>query len=520
MKSLFKNMDRRSFMKTAAAAGVAAGAINMRSIALAANDKTFTFGRTRETSHLDPHTSQLSSSWHIQHMVYDSLVTLDENFDVVPSLATAWEWQGNNLVFTMREGVKFANGRTMTMDDVVGSLNRALKSKGNPWGLLLRNKTGITADGNKLTIAFSGPNNVALNSLTATLVCILPMKEVEDGSFDPKGDMFMGSGPYQVTEHVANDRWVLKANPHYWGGEAKTGTVVVRTIPEIQSLVAALRDGSIDAAAFDSNPDAPALIKGAPNISSATMATTDFNYAGMNAVADGSPFQDIRVRQAVALSLDRQQIIDFAFGGQAAPTYGWTQWGLTDDSKLKFQKQDIEAARALMAEAKPERTNIKYLVRAGSNHSAIAQIIKQSLDKIGINAELESVDGGVWAKRVWGTRPSDMDMTNSGYTGFAHPLMTAHWWAPDLAGFTKGYVPVNKDYTAALNDATTATSGDAITPALQKLYEILNEQAVKIPLTVNNETIAWRSDRVDMTPSKKESQNDIISGVENYQMKI
>ena len=521
MNNLFKNMDRRTFMQTAAAAGVVAGSMGMRSIALASDGGTFTFGRTRETSHLDPHRSQLSSSWHIQHMVYDSLVTLDDNFDVQPQLAESWEWQGNDLTFTIRKGVKFANGREMTMDDVVGSLNRALKSKGNPWGLLLRNKTGITSSGNKLTISFSGPNNVALTALTATLVCIIPMKEVEDGSWDPNTDQFLGTGPFYVTNHVANDRWELAANPHYWGGKQGVSNVVVRTIPEVNSLVAALRDGSIDAAAFDSNPDAPDLIAGEPNISSATMNTTDFNYVGMNAISANSPFTDIRVRQAVALVLDRQKIVDFAFGGRAEITYGWTQWGLTDDSKLKFRDPDVERAKALIAEADPKVTSFPYLVRGGSNHGQIAQVVKQQLALIGLDAQLETVDGGVWAKRVWGTRPeSDMIMTNSAYTGFAHPLVTAHWWAPDLSRFTGGYVPENPDYTAALNDATTAAADSDVVPSLQRLYEIYNEQAIKIPLCVNTETIAWRSDRVDMTPSNKQAQNDIINGVENYKMKV
>ena len=74
MDNLFKNLDRRAFMKTAGAAAVVAGSMSMRSIAMASGSGTFTFGRTRETSHLDPHRSQLSSSWHIQHMVYDSLL--------------------------------------------------------------------------------------------------------------------------------------------------------------------------------------------------------------------------------------------------------------------------------------------------------------------------------------------------------------------------------------------------------------------------------------------------------------
>lgn len=113
-----------------------------------------------------------------------------------------------------------------------------------------------------------------------------------------------------------------------------------------------------------------------------------------------------------------------------------------------------------------------------------------------------------------------MDITSSAYTGFAHPLVTAHWWAPDLSGFTKGYVPVNPAYTAALNKATVEASGDAeVNTALQDLYQIMNEDAVKIPINVNTETIAWRNDKVDMIPSSKQAQNDVLAGVETWSIK-
>ena len=520
MSNKHLGLNRRDFLKGIAALGLTAGVSGIAQMAAAAGGKTFTFGRIRETKHLDPHTSQLSSSWHIQHMVYDSLVTLNDDFEVVPSIATAWEWDGNTLVFTIRDGVKYANGRAMTMDDVTGSLERALKSKGNPWGLLLRNKKAITQDGNKVSIEFDGPNNVALTALAATLVCIVPMVEEASGEWDAKTDMFMGTGPYSVESHVANDRWTLKANPHYWGGVPKTEKVVVRTIPQVQSLVAALRDGSIDAASFDGNPDAPALLAGAPNVEVSRLDTTDFYYIGLNAVAEGSPFLDKRVRQAMALCIDREQLIEFAFAGRAGLSYGWTQWGLTDDSKLPLREQDIEKAKALIAEAKLPSNKIKVLVREGDTLSAVAQVVKQSAKKIGLELDLEVVDGGVWSKRTWGTRPSDMTMVVSRYTGFAHPLITAHWWAPEMAGFTKGYVPENKAYSAALNNAVTKASGDDVDGSLQALYEILNEEAVKIPLCTDIDTIAWRSDRVTMSPSKKQAQNDIISGVETFEMKI
>jgi peptide/nickel transport system substrate-binding protein len=519
VKDLGPTLGRRSFLVGAAALGAITG-LDLRRMALAADGATFTFGRPMETVQFDPHASQLSSSWHIQHLAVETLVTMGQDKTIQPGLATAWEWQGSTLVFTLREGVKFANGRDMTAEDVSASLERALTTKGNPWGLILRNRTAIKADGNKVSIEFSSPNNAALSALCATLTCILPMKEVADGSYDPTGEMFTGTGPFYVTEHIANDRWVLTANPHYWGGAPKVQTLVVRTIPSAQGLVAALTDGSIDAAMFNGDPDAEALLAAVPNVQTSVMETTDFAYLGLNCLGPDTPFADKRVRQAVALAVDRQQIIDFAMAGQAKLSYGWTQWGLTDDSKLALRDRDLERARALMAEAAPARTSLRYLIRAGSINEQVAQVLKQNLAEIGLDCQLETVDGGVWAKRVWGSSPSDMDLTNSSYTGFAHPLVTAHWWAPELSQFTAGYVPENPAYTAALNVATMEAVGDeAVNAALQTLYGIINEEAVKIPLCQMTDTIAWRADRVDMVPSTFETQNDVMNGIEAWSVK-
>lgn len=516
-------LTRRELLKAAGigAFGLATNPLWLRNAALAATGGTITWARPTETVLMDPHSSSLGTSWELQHLAYDSLLRMDDNLKIQPSLAEAWEWKSNTLVFTLRSGVKFANGRTMTQNDVVKSLDRCLTAGGSPWGLLLRNKKEIRAAGdNQVEIEFDGSNRIAEYALAATLASILPMKELEAGTYDPKSDKFMGTGPFYVESHTANDRWIFKRNPYYWQkGLPKVDTFVSRTIPTNQGIIAGLRDGSIDIASFSADGDAPALLKGVPNIKVVAQVRSDYSLIKLNALGENSIFADLKVRQAVGYAIDRQQILDFAFGGTGSLTYGFTQFGLLDDSKLEIQSRDIKKAKALIAEAKPAtmKTSILYGTELESS-SLAAQIIKQNLEEIGFEVKLEGVDQGTWVKRVWGSRPSQFDITPSYFSGFAHPLFTAHWYAPDLAGFTAGYLPVDKDYTALLNEALFAETDQEMMTALQKAYEFINSQCLVIPTFSRVETIAWRTDKISANPSKMQGQNNVMANAETFQV--
>jgi len=517
-RSALPSLNRRALLQLLGATGAASLALNLRSVAFAAEADTLVWARPTETTLYDPHSSALSSAWNVQHLCYESLVTLDDNLDVVPALATAWEWQGNTLVFTLREGVKFANGRAMTQDDVVGSITRALGSAGNPWGLILRNLKATTKVGtNQVAMEFDGPNRAALAAMTASLVCIVPMEEATAGTWDATTDKFWGTGPYLVESHVANDNWVLVKNPHYWNaGTPKIGKLVVRTIPSTQGIIAALTDGTADVASFEGNPDASALLAGIANVTVAPQYQTAYSFLALNAVTEGSIFIDLKMRQAVALALDRQQIVDFAFAGQSVPSYGYTQFKLGDDSTLPLYARDIDKAKALIAEAAPARTSVNLIYAGGDLDANVSQVIKQQLSEIGLDVQLEGLEEGVWLSRTWTGQPSEFDLNVTYFSGFSHPLITAHWWAPELAGFDAGHVAVDPAYTELLNKALFATSDADYDAAMLALYARINEQANLIPLCSRTETVAWRSDRVNMTPSAMQAQEDVLAGVENF----
>ena len=178
------------------------------------------------------------------------------------------------------------------------------------------------------------------------MTAILPMKELQEGTFNPSKEL-MGTGPFMVTAHQQNDYWTLGRNPHYWRkGYPKFDEVSVRIITDDGARLAALQSGAIDIANFE-NPDAPKLLQGAANVKTAIQQTGDLYTLALNPVWDQSPFRDQRLRQAVNLSLNREQIRDVALSAQG--TVSGVAAAVFKDGCAPTIARDVAKAKELVA---------------------------------------------------------------------------------------------------------------------------------------------------------------------------
>ena len=179
--------------------------------------------------------------------------------------------------------------------------------------------TIVAVDDKTVQVDLTAPFAPFLASLANISAAILPMTELADGSFDPTTQM-LGTGPFALKEHVADQQWTFERNANYWrDGFPLLDAVEVRVIPDDATRVAALRDGSIDIGYFG-NPDAPTLLDGVPDVEVTVQGSSDMYWLQLNAVSPDSPFTDVRVRQAVAYALDRDAIITNALAGSGEPT--------------------------------------------------------------------------------------------------------------------------------------------------------------------------------------------------------
>jgi len=326
-------LSRRMMLKSAtmgaAAAGVNRTFIGSAGTAAAqdATGGTLIVGKPYEITGYDPHSEGNQTSWEIQAVVYQSPIFLDDNLNPVPGLVESWDTPDDRTyVLHVRQGVKFHNGREMTAEDIFFSLNRLLTYEEAWWDTKMgpprkiegeeatavalgTPSTGPTV---ALTIEVTGPYEVTatlaepyapfLASLTGTSVSIVPGAEVESGEIDLATQM-IGTGPFQLTEHSLDQRWVFTKFADYWQeGQPKVDEVIWQVMPDEAARVAALRSGEIHITMFE-NPTMLDLLTGAPEVTSVVQAATNYYILFVNAQRE--QLADERVRQALSLGIDR-----------------------------------------------------------------------------------------------------------------------------------------------------------------------------------------------------------------------
>lgn len=239
--SVMENWTRRRVLQSSAA--LATSPLISRIALAAGSGGTLVWGKSLETTMIDPHTALVGSAWQLHYLVYETLTSMGDTFDVQAGLAESWDIPSpTKYVFNLREGVAFSNGRPMTAEDVAGSISRVVDPKfGSWWASQMGSvKSVIVADPKTVVIELNEPFTPLLASLAASMTAILPIKELEEGTFDPTKEM-LGTGPFMVTAHQQNDFWTLARNPHYWRqGYPKFDEVSVRIITDDSARLAAL----------------------------------------------------------------------------------------------------------------------------------------------------------------------------------------------------------------------------------------------------------------------------------------
>jgi peptide/nickel transport system substrate-binding protein len=522
-------VSRRDTIKTMLATGLAATsayALGMPRSATAAQaaETTLVWAKPLETTLYDPHTSILGSSWELLHLVYDGLTGLNPDMKPVPAIAESWEQPSpTTYVFKLRPEATFSNGRPVTTADVVGSLKRLTDPKTGSFFMLQMGKIkSIAATGDRVvTIELVEPYAPLLSSLASTMASIIPMKELAEGSFDPSKQM-LGSGPFKVVSHVEDDHWILARNEHYWQkGLPSIQTMTVRIIPADQSRIAGLRDGSIDVASFEASPDAGLLLSGVKDIEVVQNPTTNVFYLVLNAVWDQSPFRNDKLRQAVALCLDRPKIIEVALGGIGeTSTVMAPLFKACDATGLPFYQRDIAKAKQLMAESGVGPIKFTLAIGPTPVYALIAQVIQDNVRELGLHADIAVSDEGSWIKKLWVSNPSTVQASIMWYAGYSDPAMVPLWWDPKLAGFTAGHVPDNAELDTDIDTARRLGAGDAARPAaLQKLCAKVNDTANVIPLVTRIDTVAYRKARFTrFATAHLDGYADTLFGIERSEL--
>jgi len=372
---------------------------------------TLTIGVSQEAVGLDPHIVTAFSSMRRLDLLYNRLVRLDENMQVVPDLAESWEIPNNlTYIFHLRKGVKFHNGREMTADDVKYSLERVLDpataSPGRSYISTISKIEVVDAYTVKLTL--SSPLASLLDALTSNNISIVPREVVQEHGNLQR--VAVGTGPYMLKDWVVDNSMTLVKNPNYFEtGLPKSDQVIFRVIPEEASLYAGVRSGNLDLATIN---DGATIRQAKADKNVVVMSKPGMNVRVFSFNNQKKPFDDIRVRQAVALALNRSEILTMAEYGMGSVTgpipISAKVWAIPPD-QLPLGKIDYAKAKQLLADA-GYPNGFAFDIVCSSTYEgglAVAQVIQNQLKNIGLTANLDVVEWGNyidrWVKRDFAT---------------------------------------------------------------------------------------------------------------------
>lgn len=474
--------------KTLAGAFAAALMLSAAQPALAVErGGTLVYGRYADSLFLDPVLNDANVDIWVLSNLYDTLLLPTDNGQgVQPGLATKWNVSADGMSVTLqlRKGAKFSNGRDITPEDVIWSLERAANPKNGIWNFLISSIDKVVTDGTDgVKIMLKHPDPAILHALTVFNTAVMPEKEfeAEPGKTDEaKAREFakdpIGSGPFVLKSWVHGQSMTLVRNPYFWaeGSDGKPlpylNSVVFKVIPDDATRILQLQSGALDGAEFIPYARVQELKK-APDINMELYPSTRVEYVTMNVRKDvagkANPLSNPEVRQALNYATNKKAIIQIVTHGVGSPMSSFMSSATPlHAGKGELYPYDLAKAKALMAKAGYGKGfSTSLLVLAGNQDElSIATMLQQMWGQVGVKLQLQQVDN---ATRTDEYRKGEFSMRLSA-------------WTDDIA------------------DPSEITSYFAYSPTIQSLHT------------------GWKNDTVDKLFVESQSQMDAAKRKEEY----
>ena len=473
-----KRISRRNFLKVA---GVSAAALGLAACGGSKSGSTATSGSTAGSTAggvntagftvqygsnpetLDPALNSAIDGANTIITIFEPLLLINENNEVVGGQAESWETSEDGLTwtFTMRDGLKWSDGTDLNAKDFEYSFKRMVDpntaapyaetclgmidgfeeaagfpdADGNPTAEPNPDALNVKAsdDGKTLTIVLSYPC-----SYFDKMAAFATMSPVQQATVEANGDAwctspdtFVSNGPYMITDWTPSERIVLTKNPNYVGGW-DSSKIVSDTI-----TLLLLEDSSASYAAYNSGE--AVLVKDVPTdeIPSLTKAEDggDFYvdtilgtyYISLNDQKE--PFTDAKVRKALSLAIDRDYVANTIMQGTYEPAYNFVGPGIVDESGMFYDNANggkpyisddydanLEEAKQLMADAGyPDGEGfptIEYSANDAGYHIPVAEYVQQAWGELGITVNINKVE---WASFLPMRRAGDYDVSRNGW---------------------------------------------------------------------------------------------------------
>ncbi|MCI6887425.1 MAG: ABC transporter substrate-binding protein [Lachnospiraceae bacterium] len=449
----------------------------------AAGKTTINIGVKSDLTSLDPHNHNDTISAYATRHIYNNLVKLTADNEFVGNLAESWEFKDDVTVeFTLKEGIKFHNGDTLTSEDVKFSLERQKESP--KIGHLVSMIDNVeVVDDTHFIIHMNTPSNALISSLNHSGCAILDKSYTE--ALEAEGKTLesapMGCGPYKFEEWIPGASFTLVKFDDYFDPEtaAQNDKLVFKVIPEEAARTIALENGELDLI-VDANTTDAQRIRDNASLALDECVSTHVEYLAMN--TQKAPFDNKLVRQALNHAIKKDDIVIAAIDGEgeAFDNYiGKAAIGYYDTA-VKYD-YNPEKAKELLAEAGYPNGFTFTCYLAGEIRARSATIVQANLAEIGITMNIEQMEASTFYEK---TGKGEHDACLAGWVANAEPdntyrpLFTSEKAG---AGGNRAFYK-NPEVDKLVDDAATNRDSAAVQKDYETILHTVSDDAIWVPL--------------------------------------
>ena len=377
-----------------------------------------------------------------KEFAYDSLTEFDKGLNIKPALATSWKVESKtSILFNLRKGVKFHNGKELTAEDVKYSVEKMLKVP-PPGSQAVAANVPATLLGAEVVSKYQV--RMRLSAPDARLLGFFAWQRyspiVPEGLYDQinVSRNAIGTGPYRMVGFNPLDRVEYVANQNFWkSGQPYMDAITLKVMTDEQARIAALRAGAIDLATL--SVDAARSLRNDSSLQVISNLNAAFRELQMTLKPGrNEPWADVRVRRAVNFAINRQQIINTVYSGEAAFTSyvppGYGPWPLTPaELKNKYAKYDLPAAKKLMADAGMSKGfSVNMTIVSLQDYPSVAALLVQQMKAINIDLNIKATEIGTFAS-IYSAGTYDWFLNGRGMRG-------------DIDGFVQEFHPASATF--------------------------------------------------------------------------
>ena len=456
---------------------------------------------------MDPVDTSDTLSGGIQRLIMDGLFGFDDQMNQIPMLATKWEANDDatEYVLTLREGVSFSDGTPWNAEaakanlDKLDDTNRHLKRTSLLSSII--DTVEITGD-YEVTVKLTQPFSAFIANLCHPACVMMSPKVIEAGD-DVCAKAPVGTGQYLFVEWEQGDHLKLERNPDWWGYEAGLvspdagfKSIDFKVVTENATRVSMLQAGDADFI-WPVPTESYAAVEADPNLVAHSEAGIVVRWLYMN--TQKAPLNDVRVRKALALSVNKDAFIQVIYNGHGSPATSILGSSVTGYKRNEPVPQDIEQAKALLAEAGyPDGFTITQYYSNNTTNANSAQFMQQQFAAIGVKLELVGEESAMTNARIQDCEKpgaeADVDVYLTGWspsTGDAdwalRPLLCSEMCPPtnyNIAYFN------NARYDELVHGALAVPDQAKKNEMYAEAQDIIWEEMPIIPLMEQNNTWA------------------------------